>query len=301
MWEYSKLSSEWLNLRKRIWGRGESTEKNIIEHLWRKALRDSPEEQRLNFAKVYQIICDSPKTAIASDFHIVLGGDVYILYTCPQCHIAPVHPVNWLRCTGLANQDVPGSTKAGGGKWHCSATGCLTRWYWKTGGNKRILLLPEHNDTSGGFDDLKMVVIGKPTRQEEHTITLLKTAELVTKVKVGGREMSLGTKALIKALDKLNSEADKRIMNSSLPKIKIRAATKEEMKTKGLLPYREHPSLSLSQPGVTYNALQTLENTPVISAEDRQSVLDALVCFYSFEKKQTKEQRPEDGCMGGGH
>ena len=154
-------------------------------------------------------------------------------------------------------------------------------------------MLPEHNDTSGGFADLKMVVIGKPAPQEEHTITLLKTAELVTKVKVGGREMSLGTKALIKALDKLNSEAEKRIMNSSLPKIKIRAATKEEMKTKGLLPYCEHRSLSLSQPGVTYNALQTLEDTPVISPEDRQSVLDALVCFYSFENNKPKNKGPQ--------
>ena len=129
-----------------------------------------------------------------------------------------------------------------------------------------------------------MVVIGKPTPQEERTITLLKTAELVTKVKVGGRDISLGAKALIKALDKLNSEAEKRIMNSSLPKIKIRT---------GLLPYCEHPSLGLSQPGVTYNALQTLENTPVISAEDRQSVLDALVCFYSFEKNKPKNKGPQ--------
>ncbi len=111
----------------------------------------------------------------------------------------------------------------------------------------------------------------------------------------------MGTKALIKALDELNSEAEKRIMNSSLPKIQIRSATKEEMTKKGLLPYGEHRSLSLSQPGITYNALQMLEDTPVISPEDRQSVLDALVCFYSFENKQSKEPRPKDGRMGGGH
>ena len=57
---------------------------------------------------------------------------------------------------------------------------------------------------------------------------------------------------------------------------------KEEIQKKGLYPYGEHRSLSLSQPGIVYNALQASETTPVISDEDRQSVLDALVCFYNF-------------------
>ena len=50
--EYSKLCSEWLNLRKRIWGRTKKTEDKIIDHLMHKALREAPEEQRVNLAKV---------------------------------------------------------------------------------------------------------------------------------------------------------------------------------------------------------------------------------------------------------
>ena len=59
-----------------------------------------------------------------------------------------------------------------------------------------------------------------------------------------------------------------------------------------MLPYCEHHSQSLSQPGITYNALQALEDTPVISPGDRQSVLDALVCFYSFENNKPKNKGP---------
>ena len=59
-----------------------------------------------------------------------------------------------------------------------------------------------------------------------------------------------------------------------------------------MLPYCEHRSQSLSQPGITYNALQALEDTLVISPGDRQSVLDALVCFYSFENNKPKNKGP---------
>ena len=286
----SILSSEWGNLRKRMYGRGQAVERRIVEYLWAKAMTNSSDEQMLKLSSVHRIMCEQPSTALASDFHIVLGGDVYILYTCPACWIAPIHPRYWLRATGIANQDVPGCTDGGGGKWHCSAQGCLKRWFWKTGGNKRILLLPEVKDDEGRFADLKMVVIGDTTREQEHTITLLKTAQLVTRVEVRGRSIPVGTQALIRALDELNEKAEKRIMSSSLPKVRIRSATKEEMVQKGLFPYSEWRSLSLSQPGIVYNALQASETTPVISDEDRQSVLDALVCFYNFEGNRPRNK-----------
>ena len=88
----------------------------------------------------------------------------------------------------------------------------------------------------------------------------------------------------------MNEKAEKRIMSCSLPNIRIRSATKEEIVQKGLHPYCEHRSLSLSQPGIVYNALQASETTPVISDEDRQSVLDALVCFYNFANNKPKKK-----------
>ena len=112
----------------------------------------------------------------------------------------------------------------------------------------------------------------------------------MTRVEVGGRSIPVGTQALIRALDELNEKAEKRIMSSSLPKVRIRSATKEEMVQKVLFPCSEWRSLSLSQPGIVYNALQASETTPVISDEDRQSVLDALVCFYNFADNKPKNK-----------
>ena len=152
------------------------------------------------------------------------------------------------------------------------------------------MLLPDDRDGDESFADLKMVIIDDTTPEQEHTITLLKTAQLVTKAEVGGSSIVLGKQALIRGLDELNEKAEKRIMSCSLPKKHVRSATKEEIESTGLFHYCEHRSLSLSQPGIVYNAWQASDTTTVISDEDCQSILDALVCFYNFDNNKPKNK-----------
>ena len=48
-------------------------------------------------------------------------------------------------------------------------------WTWGEGGSKRILLIPHSDDLSS----LKQVVIGEVTPAQEHTTTLLMSAQLM--------------------------------------------------------------------------------------------------------------------------
>ena len=113
----------------------------------------------------------------SSDFIVVIGEDVFIVYSCPACETAAVHPKHWLRCVRVDSFNKPGGTTVHG-SWYCPKEGRLTKWTWKAGGEKRFLLIPD-TDNKG---KLKRVLIGKTTPRQEHTITLLKTGQLLMKV-----------------------------------------------------------------------------------------------------------------------
>lgn len=223
---------------------------------------------------------------------MVLGGGVYLLYVCPARWVCPTKPRFWLRCTKEVNNNQPNCTDQAG-KWHCSAAGCLRKWEWRSAGDKRVLLIPKNTDADDEeFSDLKMYVIGDCTPEQEHTITLLKSAQLMIEANINGRAVALGKRALIDALDRLGEKAQSKILQSSLPVRRVRAAGIEELKKSGLFAYCENPSLSLAHPGVVYNALQASADTPTIQDVGRQTLLDALVCFYDFSHNKPKNTGP---------
>ncbi len=122
----AKISAQFMNLRKRYYGHSESTENNLVRHLFNKVHEKSNPESRIEFAQVYTTICKQPMLATGGDFRIVLGGDVYILYSCGGCSICPIRLKHWLRCSNQAGRNLPGSTVERG-KWHCPANTCLKR------------------------------------------------------------------------------------------------------------------------------------------------------------------------------
>ncbi len=279
---HSMPSSEWGNLRKRFYGRGEGVEQKLIDWLFEKAGKQNP-ENRVKLSDAYYIICTQPMVPTGSDFHIVLGGGIYLMYTCAFCKTAPVNPRYWLRCTDMAHRLSPGGTTEHG-KWHCGAKGCLQRWTWSGGGSKRLLLLP---DEAHGFDSLKQVVIGNTTTQQEHTITLLKSAQLLLEAvdwDADGRHVTLGKEAIIAAIEILNKKAEGRILATNLPRTLVTSADRDDINLRGLYPYCENPALSLSEPGLVYKALHVPDGTPVIKDDDRQELLDMLTCFYDFSQ-----------------
>ncbi len=132
-----------------------------------------------------------------------------------------------------------------------------------------------------------MVVIGNVTDTQEHTITLLKSAQLMFEAYgvVTNTKIPLGKQAIINAIMKLNDRAEKRILET-LPHIRVQTASRQEINEKGLYAYCEDPALSLSEPGLVFNALEVPLHTPSISDADRQHLLDMLCCFYDFSKNK---------------
>ena len=98
-------------------------------------------------------------------------------------------------------------------------------------------------------------------------------------------KIPLGKQAIINAIIKLNERAEKRILET-LPHIRVQTASRQEINEKGLYAYCEDPALSLSEPGLVLQALQVPEDTPSISDEDRQHLLDVLCCFYDFSNNK---------------
>jgi len=274
---HSKLSAEWFNLRKRFYGRGAGVENKLVKHLFKQALAENPESE-LRLSDAYIVLCQQPLLATGADFHIVLGGGIMIIYSDPNCGTAPIQSKHWLRCSKKAGQHLAGGT-CQRGKWHCPKTKCLQRWNWASGGSKRVLLIPDSDDMT----KLRKVVIGRVSPAQEHTITLLKGAQLVLHAfhKGSNRKVALGKQAVINGIKILNQRAGKRIL-SSLEHITLKSANRQEIKRKGLIAYCEDSALSLSEPGQWYKALEVPSHTPELNDEDRQNLLDALCCFYDF-------------------
>ena len=124
--------------------------------------------------------------ALAADFICVLAGNIYIVFNCGKCDNFPTKPNKWLRCTNKAMADKKGGTTEGG-HWRCSRELCMERWGWSSDGSKRILLVTKvaegDKPPNGDSVEFEIAYIGEVTLQQEHTITLLKSAQLCKAVK----------------------------------------------------------------------------------------------------------------------
>ena len=106
----------------------------------------------------------------------------------------------------------------------------MERWGWSAGGSKRLLLIPDAEDEGG----LKKVVIGDVSPQQEHTITLLKSAQLLLKATdKDNRTIKLGKQAILNAINRLNDKAEQRILQP-LRSITVQTASSKEIADEGL-------------------------------------------------------------------
>jgi hypothetical protein len=281
----SVISQEFGNKRKKFFGRNPGTEKKLIEKLYKQTLKDNP-ESTVALHAAYTRICEQPMIARAADFHTYLGHDIYLLYSCAECETCPTRPNKWIRCTTQAANTEAGGTEQNG-NWHCPK--CLHRWKWGQQGEKRLMLIPD-TEREG---ELKKVLIGRTTPDQDHTITLLKSAQLLTEVEIYGpdhqtkKTVAVTKETLVRAIDRLNDRCEKRIIKS-LDHTYIKSASTKEIQDRGIFSYCEDPALSLAFPGSVYKALSVPADTTVLSDDDREGLLDVLCCFYDFtENKPT--------------
>ena len=64
---------------------------------------------------------------------------------------------------------------------------------------------------------------------------------------------------------------------------------KETIQNRKIIPYCQHPQMSLSEYGITYCALQASDDTPVIDPAFCRRLLETLCYFYTFTAKPTSK------------
>ena len=128
-----------------------------------------------------------------------------------------------------------------------------------------------------------MVLIGDTSHEQDHTITLLKSARLLEEAWTHlGEKVKLGVPAIVNAIDQINDRAEDQIL-SAFPAQTTKSASFQEIYAKGCFPYHELGSLSLSRPGIVYKSVWVPPDATAISEKKREEILDALVCFYDME------------------
>jgi hypothetical protein len=139
--------------------------------------------------------------------------------------------------------------------------------------------------------ELKKVLIGVATSEQEHMITLLKSAQLLIEVQRVSpdhqtkKTVKISKESLVKAIDRLNERCENRILKS-INSISIKSASSQQIEDKGLLAYCEDTALSLKFPGSVYKALSVPADTAVLSDDDRADLLGVLCCFYDFSQNK---------------
>ena len=298
----SIISSEFTNLRKKNKGRSEAEEQSTCQYLFEKACKEHPEHE-VNLREVYIEICKSPALAVAADFVVTLGPDCYIQYTCTVCKEFPANPKFWLRCVTKDKAKLPGGTQQSG-HWRCPRKGCCERWKWREGGSQRVLILPhpasspastgsgaaKKSDTESspapagsGAGALRMAIIGKCTPEQDHIINLIKAGKLVQQIKTeDGSTVELGIPALLRAIDRLNSAAKNRLLQS-FPSISRKACDWDDLRNHQVTPYCENEALSLRWLGAYYKSISIPDDTPTMEDGVRQELLDTLLCFFNLD------------------
>jgi len=244
-------------------------------------------EKMIKLSQVAMTALDKPEVGRAGDWNPVLSDDVYLLYRCSACHIAPLKQNKWLRTVPEKKAHVQGGSSESGGKWRCAAKykegACLQEWGGSA--NARVLVIydPEKLPLSSkGEQQCQIIFLGdlssKDDQQDEHCITLLKTARLLKETK-----FRTDHKSMREAILALNQMCENRLISLAECR-KVRSCTKKDFEDRihGHIPYCEHPSLSIAQGGQLFNALYVPPETETITPENRARLLESLVLFYDL-------------------
>ena len=124
-------------------------------------------------------------------------------------------------------------------------------------------------------------------------ITLLKSATLLKNYKFNGGnlQVTLGIEALVRAIDRLNEAAEDRLVKQ-FPTTSTKSCSLEEIESFSVYPYCEDTSLSLGFPGQYYSSI-SIRDTPTITDEAREDILNTLLCFYDLDHCKPKKNNGE--------
>ena len=283
-----KLIAHWYNLRKRRCNLSSNQEQRIVEFYMNQARKKlKTDDTRNTLESVYRTIVQKPHVRRAADWNPKVSETVHFLYRCSGCDIVPLKLNHWIRCVK------PGSVQADGqssvqGCWRCGAMyenkgACLARWGSSCGSGCVLVINYDPEFEAGKKYDIFM--IGEMSEKHSFILDLLRSAVLL--------ESSSGKTTqskLMSALERLNHECDEQLKHLVECRY-IRSCTYETFKQRCTWePYCEDPRLSLSFGNQMYKALYIGSDTPTMSVDARELLLECLCAHYDLEPLKPKSK-----------
>ena len=304
-----KLKAEWYNLRKRRSARGRvcGKEDDIIDYLLTKAERnlrgDANAAKRQDLNDVLERIKEQPEVVRASDWNPMLSPDVWMLYRCAKCFMAPVQLSHWIRAIEPGEAHKDGNVEAKG-DWRCAiryhwddktCTGgaCLTKWTHGGGTGRAIVINREWGEWTDG-KKVEIFLIGSDiTQEEDHVLQLLRAANLIQVLPESIKKGEPIPKSqLLDAIEKLNARCSESLMRLAECRT-VRGVVYEDFKERCPTkePYACDARLSFAHGGQLFKALYIAPETPAVPAEFRADLISCLCAYHDFSMA-TRPKRP---------
>ena len=227
----------------------------------------APIPKTVSVEKVYETLQSQPSVRSASDFVAVFGPDMYLIYGCGGCQKYPLRSSSWYRCVRLdqANQEGGTDTK---GHWRCCA--CLKKWDWGSGGEKRLVVVGDH-------EDYCMALIGEASQSVENKLNFLKACQMLTAL--DGRPVT--KEHLLEVIKELNDTVEGKLFKFA----EATTCTAQPVDN-GCIIYCEDERLSMKRPGTTYRALDLDgRNEPLrmLEPDEQEFIIDVAAAIMNIE------------------
>ena len=301
-----RLTSAWGNIRKKRQGLGAhpKREDEICEYLMNKALKTMDEEMKITAKELFAIILEQPEFVALADWNPKLSDEIYLLYRCARCKMAPLKLCNWVRSVKKDVALKEDSTMASTGDWRCAARydkatvgkwdggPCLQKW-GDGHGHGRVLVIKRQDE--GAFKNgskYAMYFLGPDrSKEDEFVMTMLRAAVLLDKIPESKRVLVDGkfpAEDVVSAIEELNEACEKSL--SVLAECRgLRSCNYDEFKEK--CPHRESylmrrescaPLWFFAAAGVLFKALYVPEETEVIDSGFKNDLLACLIAYHDF-------------------
>ena len=230
----------------------------------------------------------SPKVARAADWNPKLAEDVFLLYRCSGCHIAPIRPNKWLRFAKVEHATENGQTTEHG-HWRCAAKyekACLQKF--TDGGTGRVIVLTDPACMHNG-KHYEILFLGNPANKYQLMLDLLKTARLLDTT-----NFSTVKEHLMEAIEALGKEAEDKLTCYAECR-HIRACCQSDVDArviKATMPYCEDRRLSIKNGGEIFMALHIPPDTKAISEAQLDTLIASIVCCYDLSSIPPPKQPP---------
>jgi hypothetical protein len=274
-----KPTARWGKLRKRSHGSVSKSSTEHILNLVNKQTREGADQlPKVDVKDVFARLEANDAAKKGMDWIEWLGPMCTFHNGCAFCQSFPMQSSSWYRATKKARKVQEGQTTLGEtvGYWLCAVDGCLQRWSWKKGGERRLMVIgTEHMILSGEY---YFAYVASRNPRCENKITLLKC---LTMLQVLGSR-AITPQVICMVIDEVNTMTEKKLCKGVK---ELTTRLSGDVSGFDCYLYCEHKSLSLAKPGFAFKTigLKGRDDVPTFDDDELSEFLDTLASFMNVD------------------